>query len=175
MSSSSACRSRISLWYWITKTPCWQIIPWSTVNMLPQRHTDGLSGIGQSYQSLIKTLVFERNNCKPIGCAFFTGQVHGFLCLVWQYGLHLLKLFLLAHGVYQSLYLRFFWGLMGLCRYFAYKWNSNNNNNNNNNGNLICVFECTIVNLSTYRQFTNAAWDWIIKKKKKTITKKENK
>ena len=36
--------------------------------------------------------------------------------------------------------------------------NSNNNNNNNNdNGNFICVFECTIVNLATYRQFTNAA------------------
>ena len=34
----------------------------------------------------------------------------------------------------------------------------------NNNGNFICVFECTIVNLATYRQFTNAAWDWIIKK-----------
>ena len=32
-------------------------------------------------------------------------------------------------------------------------------------------FECTIVNLPTYRQFTNAAWDWIIKKKKKTKTK----
>ena len=32
-----------------------------------------------------------------------------------------------------------------------------NNNNNNNNGNFICVFECTIVNLTTYRQFTNAA------------------
>ena len=30
-------------------------------------------------------------------------------------------------------------------------------NNNNNNGNFICVFECTIVNLATYRQFTNAA------------------
>ena len=35
-----------------------------------------------------------------------------------------------------------------------------------NNGNFICVFVCTIVNLATYRQFTNAAWDWIIKKKK---------
>ena len=33
----------------------------------------------------------------------------------------------------------------------------NNNNDNNNNGNFICVFECTIVNLATYRQFTNAA------------------
>ena len=33
----------------------------------------------------------------------------------------------------------------------------NNNNNNNNNDNFICVFECTIVNLATYRQFTNAA------------------
>ena len=39
-------------------------------------------------------------------------------------------------------------------------------NNNDNNGNVICVFECTIVNLATYRQFTNAAWDWIIEKKK---------
>ena len=36
---------------------------------------------------------------------------------------------------------------------------------NDNNGKIICVFECTIVNLATYRQFTNAAWDWIIKKK----------
>ena len=42
--------------------------------------------------------------------------------------------------------------------------NSNNNNNHNNrnhnnndNGNFICVFECTIVNLATYRQFTNTA------------------
>ena len=31
------------------------------------------------------------------------------------------------------------------------------NSNNINNGNFICVFECTIVNLATYRQFTNAA------------------
>ena len=31
------------------------------------------------------------------------------------------------------------------------------NNNNNNNGNFICVVECTIVNLATYRQFKNAA------------------
>ena len=31
------------------------------------------------------------------------------------------------------------------------------NNNSNNDGNFICVFECTIVNLSTYTQFTNAA------------------
>ena len=30
----------------------------------------------------------------------------------------------------------------------------NNNNNNNYNGNLIYLFECTIVNLATYRQFT---------------------
>ena len=42
------------------------------------------------------------------------------------------------------------------------------------NGNFICVFECTIVNLATYRQFTNAAWDWIIKKKK-TNTKTKQK
>ena len=56
--------------------------------------------------------------------------------------------------------------------------------NNNDNGNFICVFECTIVNLATYRQFTNPAWDWIIKKKKnqkqnqkqnKTKAKKEKK
>ena len=33
----------------------------------------------------------------------------------------------------------------------------NNNNHNNNNGNFICVFDCTIVSLATYRQFTNAA------------------
>ena len=39
---------------------------------------------------------------------------------------------------------------------------NNNNNNNNNNGNFICVLEYTIVNLATYRQFTNAAWDWAI-------------
>ena len=39
---------------------------------------------------------------------------------------------------------------------------NNNKDNDNNNGNFICVFECTIVNLATYRQFTNAAWDWII-------------
>ena len=54
------------------------------------------------------------------------------------------------------------------------------NNNSNSNGNFICVFECTIVNLSTYTQFTNAAWDWIIKnqknKQKQTKTKtKQNK
>ena len=47
----------------------------------------------------------------------------------------------------------------------------------NNNGNFICVFECTIVNLATCRQFKNAAWDWIIKEKKtKTETEtKQNK
>ena len=28
------------------------------------------------------------------------------------------------------------------------------------------------VNLATYRQFTNAAWDWIIQKKKKRKEKK---
>ena len=49
------------------------------------------------------------------------------------------------------------------------------NNNSNNNGNFICVFECTIVNLSTYTQFTNAAWDWIIKKKKQTKNKQKQK
>ena len=40
------------------------------------------------------------------------------------------------------------------------------------NGNIICVFERTIVNLAIYRQFTNAAWDWIIKKKEKNNNKK---
>ena len=40
-------------------------------------------------------------------------------------------------------------------------------NDFDDNGNFACVFECTIVNLATYRQFTNAAWDWIIKKKKR--------
>ena len=52
-------------------------------------------------------------------------------------------------------------------RAWAKELNKYNNNNNDNNGNFICVFECTIVNLATYRQFTNAAWDWIIKKKKR--------
>ena len=32
---------------------------------------------------------------------------------------------------------------------------------------LFVFFEGTIVNLATYRQFTNATWDWIIKKKNK--------
>ena len=45
----------------------------------------------------------------------------------------------------------------------------------NNNGNFICVFECTIVTLATYRQFTNAAWDWIIKKTNKKQTKTKTK
>ena len=36
-------------------------------------------------------------------------------------------------------------------------------------------FECTILNLATYRQFTSAAWDWIIIKKKNKTTKKQNK
>ena len=35
------------------------------------------------------------------------------------------------------------------------------------NGNFLFVFECTVVNFATYRQFTNAAWDCIIEKKKK--------
>ena len=59
--------------------------------------------------------------------------------------------------------------------------NNNNNNDNNNddddddNGNFICVFECTIVNLATYRQFTNPAWDWVIKKKKTKKNKSKKK
>ena len=36
---------------------------------------------------------------------------------------------------------------------------------------LFVFFEGKIVNLATYRQFTNAAWDSIIKKKKNTKTK----
>ena len=43
-----------------------------------------------------------------------------------------------------------------------------------NNWNFIYVFECRIVNLATYRQFTNIAWDWIIQKKKKRKEKKGN-
>ena len=35
--------------------------------------------------------------------------------------------------------------------------NNNRNHNNNDNGNFVCVFECTIVNLATYRQFTDTA------------------
>ena len=38
-----------------------------------------------------------------------------------------------------------------------------------------CVFECTIVNLATYRRFTNAAWDWIIQKSKQNKTKQKQK
>ena len=52
--------------------------------------------------------------------------------------------------------------------------NNNNNNDNNNNGNFISVFECTIVNLATYRQLTNAAWEWIIQKKKNEKTRNQN-
>ena len=40
---------------------------------------------------------------------------------------------------------------------------------------LFEFFEGTIVNLATYRQFTNAAWDWIIKKKTKTKNNNNNK
>ena len=49
------------------------------------------------------------------------------------------------------------------------------NNNNYNDGNFICVFEGTIVNLATYRQFTNAAWDWIMQKKQTKSKKKKEK
>ena len=42
-------------------------------------------------------------------------------------------------------------------------------------GNFICVFACTIVNLATYRQFTNPAWDWITCSKKKKRKRKETK
>ena len=58
---------------------------------------------------------------------------------------------------------------------FLTKLNNNNNNNNNNGYYFICVFECTVVNLAMYRQFTNAAWDWIIKKKKTKTKTKQNK
>ena len=40
---------------------------------------------------------------------------------------------------------------------------------------MIMAFEWTIVNLATYRQYTNAAWDWMIKKtKKKQINDNNN-
>ena len=39
---------------------------------------------------------------------------------------------------------------------------------------LFEFFKGTIVNLATYRQFTNATWDWIIKKKTNTKTKTKN-
>ena len=45
---------------------------------------------------------------------------------------------------------------------------------NNNNGNFFCGFESAIVNLATYRQFTNAAWDWIIKKIKENNNNNNN-
>ena len=47
--------------------------------------------------------------------------------------------------------------IVSLVSFFCDDDNNNNNNNNNNNGNFICVFECTIVNLAMYRQFTNTA------------------
>ena len=55
------------------------------------------------------------------------------------------------------------------------KKRKNNHNNNNNNENFLSVFECTIVNLATDRQFTNAASVWIILdySKKKNRKKKE--
>ena len=56
-----------------------------------------------------------------------------------------------------------------------YSNNNNDNDNNDNNGNFIYVAECTIVNLATYRKFTNAAWDWIIKKTNKQTNKKRKK
>ena len=41
---------------------------------------------------------------------------------------------------------------------------------------LFVFLNVQFVNLATYRQFTNAAWDWIIKKKKtKTKTETETK
>ena len=40
---------------------------------------------------------------------------------------------------------------------------------------LFCVFDSTIVNLPTYRQFTNAAWDWIIQKKERKKKKQKRK
>ena len=60
-------------------------------------------------------------------------------------------------------------------RHVILLYSNNNNNDNDNNGNFIYVFECTIVNLVTHRQFTNAAWDWIIKKKKNRNKKRKKK
>ena len=39
---------------------------------------------------------------------------------------------------------------------------------------LFEFFKGTIVNLATYRQFTNATWDWIIIKKTNTKAKTNN-
>jgi len=65
-----------------------------------------------------------------------------------------------------------FWSIQFYCEG---KWNRKLITVNNNNGNFICVFESTIVNLVTYRQFTNAAWDWIIKRKEKQKQNKSQK
>ena len=44
------------------------------------------------------------------------------------------------------------------CNTALYSNNNNNDNDNNDtNGNFIYVVEFTIVNLATYRKFTNAA------------------
>ena len=62
------------------------------------------------------------------------------------------------------------------CNTALYSNNNNNDNDNNDtNGNFIYVVEFTIVNLATYRKFTNAAWDWIIKKTNKQTNKKRKK
>ena len=44
----SASRSLNSLWCWITKPTCLQIIAWATVKFSPHAHTDGSSSNGQS-------------------------------------------------------------------------------------------------------------------------------
>ena len=36
-------------------------------------------------------------------------------------------------------------------------FNEDDDNDDDDIGNFTCVFECTIVNLATYRQFANAA------------------
>ena len=48
-------------------------------------------------------------------------------------------------------------------------------NDNNNSGNFICVFECTIVNPATYRQFTKLMLPeigWLKKTKQNKSRKK---
>ena len=59
------------------------------------------------------------------------------------------------------------WFIISLCL------NNNNNNNNNNNGNFIYLFECTIVNLATYRQFTIGCFEieLLFKKKNQNFIK----
>ena len=48
-------------------------------------------------------------------------------------------------------------------------------NHNNNNGNFICVFECTIVNLATYRHLQMLLEIELLKKKREKEKKRKSK